>query len=111
MASQRAGRFLRGLAVGCEFGTELAVSLRHRFIFGFEKGPNVDRLMEVDVNMALERMGQIAASKMAATDVQETMVEQEPTHFLQHGNNVGARGAHRPEKGAMFGAQNNPHPN
>ncbi|KAG5866271.1 hypothetical protein JTB14_018811 [Gonioctena quinquepunctata] len=73
----------------------------------------MDRLMEVDVNTTLEKMVQIAGSKMAATDVQEAMMEQEPIHFLQHGNKAGARGARRPDvgdKGALFGEQKNPHP-
>ncbi|XP_037292810.1 uncharacterized protein LOC119188862 [Manduca sexta] len=39
---------LRGLAVYCEFGTELDTLLRDRFVLGFGLGPERDRLFECD---------------------------------------------------------------
>ncbi|KAL3269030.1 hypothetical protein HHI36_008113 [Cryptolaemus montrouzieri] len=37
---------VRGLAVSYEFGSELEVCLRHKFIMGFEKVRVLDRLLE-----------------------------------------------------------------
>lgn len=71
---------LRGLAVGCEFGAELKVCLRDKFLFGFGKGPVLDRLMEEKINVTFEKMVEIALSKMAAKDMQEATVKIEPVN-------------------------------
>lgn len=88
---------LRGLAVGCEFGSELKVCLRDKFIFGFEKGPILDRMMEERVTTDLEKMVSIAANKMAAQEIHDVMVKTEPIHHI--------RGARRPKQTARDGAQ------
>lgn len=83
---------LRGLAVGCEFGPELKVSLRDKFVFGFEKGAVMDRLMEEGIATDFERMVGLAASKMAAREIHDIMVKTEPIHHIQGGGSgVGAR--------------------
>ena len=74
---------LRGLAVGCEFGSELKICLRDKFIFGFEKGPILDRMMEEDVKTDLEKMVPIATNKMAAREIHEIMVKTEPIHHIR----------------------------
>lgn len=57
---------IRSLAVKCEFGAELEVCLRDRFISGFEKGPILDRLLEEKITVTLEEVTSVAENKMAA---------------------------------------------
>ncbi|XP_071056467.1 uncharacterized protein [Onthophagus taurus] len=81
-AKQWAAR-LRGLAVSCEFGAELQVCLRDKFVFGFEKGPIMDRLMEEEITKDFNGMVSLAVSKMAANEVRDVIIKQEEIHQLR----------------------------
>lgn len=63
---------VRSLAVNCEFGAELEVCLRDKFIFGFSRGPILDRLLEEKVSTAFEDVIAVAESKMAALSGKES---------------------------------------
>ncbi|XP_048488149.1 uncharacterized protein LOC119694483 [Plutella xylostella] len=61
---------LRGLAILCDFGSELEVLLRDRFVLGMSMGPERDRLFETDAatitfNKALELAQQAACARQA----------------------------------------------
>ena len=56
---------LRSLAVPCEFGNELEVLLRDKFIVGYERGSVLERLLEEKKSAKLEEIMAIAENKMA----------------------------------------------
>ncbi|XP_028161637.1 uncharacterized protein K02A2.6-like [Ostrinia furnacalis] len=81
------GARLRGLAVHCEFGTELDVVLRDRFVLGLNAGPERDRLFEQDSSTltfakALEIAQQAACARAAraASGGLHGVVKQEPVY-------------------------------
>ncbi|GJQ74339.1 hypothetical protein Trydic_g21221 [Trypoxylus dichotomus] len=81
---------VRSLATHWEFGQELDVCLRDRFIIGFPRGPVLDRRMEENVTITLADAMKIASNKMAAQDhygISEAgscaPVKEEPLHVLQ----------------------------
>ncbi|XP_049886860.1 uncharacterized protein LOC126381431 [Pectinophora gossypiella] len=96
---------LRGLAVHCEFGTELEVVLRDRFVLGFRSGPERDRLCEQDISSltlakALQIAQQAACARQArASDsVPAVIVKEEPlykTNANRAGRSGGGGGAER----------------
>ncbi|KAK9883635.1 hypothetical protein WA026_001807 [Henosepilachna vigintioctopunctata] len=57
---------IRSLAVSCEFGRELDISLRDRFVCGFEEGKILDRLLEENKEITFEDAINMGESKMAA---------------------------------------------
>lgn len=63
---------VRGLAVHCEFSTELQVMLRDRFIMGLEKGPVRDRLFEETNLISFVDAIRIAISKESFQVKQES---------------------------------------
>ena len=81
-AKQWAAR-LRGLAVACKFGDELKVCLRDKFVFGFEKGIVLDKLMEQEIKTDFESMVTLADSKMAANEAREIVVKREEINQLR----------------------------
>lgn len=101
---------LRGLAVGCEFGDELKVCLRDKFVFGFDKGPVLDRLMEEKVTSNFEEMVSLAASKSAAREIQETLIKTEPIHLVSEGRRFGNKKPGRRGKSQISANQQATHP-
>jgi hypothetical protein len=85
---------LRGLAVYCDFGSELDTLLRDRFVLGFRMGPGRDRLFEQDSKLltfaqALDVAQRAACARQArgaATDI----IKEEPVFrgALQHPRRV-----------------------
>ncbi|GJQ72688.1 hypothetical protein Trydic_g1346 [Trypoxylus dichotomus] len=92
------GARLRSLATQCEFGQELDVCLRDRFIMGFPTGPVLDRLLEENVTITLADAMKIASNKMTAQDhygIFETRscasVKEKRRHVLQGSRGKSAR--------------------
>ncbi|GJQ70038.1 hypothetical protein Trydic_g22521 [Trypoxylus dichotomus] len=89
---------VRSLATHYEFGQELDVCLRDRFIMGFPRGPVLDRLLEENVTITLADAVKIASNKMVAQDhygISEAglcaSVKEEPLHVLQESRGRSAR--------------------
>nr|XP_037874507.1 uncharacterized protein LOC119630119 isoform X2 [Bombyx mori] len=88
---------LRGLAVHCNFGTELDTLLRDRFILGLKVGPERNRLFEQDSNSltlsrAIEIAQETACARAARADVDggEQLIKQEVVYRVSERR---ARGA------------------
>ncbi|KAG6446575.1 uncharacterized protein LOC115441210 [Manduca sexta] len=65
---------LRGLAIYCDFGTELETLLRDKFILGLKMGPERNRLFEQDLksltlSKALEIAQQVSCARAARASV------------------------------------------
>ncbi|GJQ75301.1 hypothetical protein Trydic_g23488 [Trypoxylus dichotomus] len=80
---------VRNLATHCEFGQDLDVCLRDRFIMGFPTGPVLDRPLEENVTITLADVMKIASRKMATQDrygISEAglcaSVKEQPLHAL-----------------------------
>ncbi|GJQ73361.1 hypothetical protein Trydic_g3742 [Trypoxylus dichotomus] len=58
---------VRSLAMHCEFGQELDVSLRDRFIMGLPRGPVLGRLLEENDTITLADAMKIASNNNAVT--------------------------------------------
>ncbi|XP_047987039.1 uncharacterized protein LOC125233694 isoform X3 [Leguminivora glycinivorella] len=72
---------LRGLAVNCEFGTELDVLLRDRFVLGFNIGPERDRLFESDSEkLTLSKALEVAQQAACARQARTVVVKDEPVY-------------------------------
>ncbi|XP_063545209.1 uncharacterized protein LOC134753293 [Cydia strobilella] len=83
---------LRGLAVNCEFGTELDTLLRDRFVLGFNMGPERDRLFESDSKtLTLSKALEIAQQAACARQARTVVVKEEPVYRAQA--RAGRRGA------------------
>ncbi|XP_063394872.1 uncharacterized protein LOC134679886 [Cydia fagiglandana] len=83
---------LRGLAVNCEFGTELDTLLRDRFVLGFNMGPERDRLFESDSKtLTLSKALEIAQQAACARQARTVVVKEEPVYRAQA--RTGRRGA------------------
>ncbi|XP_073947742.1 uncharacterized protein [Choristoneura fumiferana] len=82
---------LRGLAVNCEFGVELEVILRDRFVLGFNMGPERDRLFESDCKtLTFAKALEVAQQAACARQARAQVVKEEPVFYT--GARAGRRG-------------------
>ncbi|KOB57463.1 reverse transcriptase, partial [Operophtera brumata] len=90
---------LRGLAVYCEFGTELDTLLRDRFVLGFGTGHERDKLFERDSKTltlaeALEVAQKASCARQArAGGAGAVVVKEEPVFYVRAGAGGVARSA------------------
>ncbi|CAH2217100.1 jg8233 [Pararge aegeria aegeria] len=69
---------LRGLAVYCDFGTELDTLMRDRFVLGFRAGPERDKLFECDSKSLTFGQAVEVAQKAACARQARVIVKEEP---------------------------------
>ncbi|XP_048488051.1 uncharacterized protein LOC105383898 isoform X4 [Plutella xylostella] len=70
---------LRGLAINCEFGTELDTLLRDKFVLGMNVGAERDRLFEMDAKtLTLSKALEVAQQAASARQARAAMVKEEP---------------------------------
>lgn len=96
---------LRGLAVYCEFGTELDTLLRDRFVLGFKTGRERDKLFECDSKtltfaQALEVAQKAACARQAR---EEVVVKEEPVYRVHEAGRRSTRGGGASNSGAGAG--------
>ncbi|KAK9708223.1 hypothetical protein QE152_g27358 [Popillia japonica] len=75
---------VRSIAVNCEFGAELEICLRDKFVCGFEKGPILDRMLEEKNEVSFDKMSDVANNKMAALENYKIpFVKEEPINHVR----------------------------
>ncbi|XP_044744348.1 uncharacterized protein K02A2.6-like [Coccinella septempunctata] len=93
---------IRSLAVSCEFGQELDICLRDRFVCGFEKGAILDRLLEEKKEITFEQAINVAENKMAACQsyqISGLEIKSEPLHHIRKRNNKSDEGKRHQAEG------------
>lgn len=90
---------VRTLAVNCDFGGELEVCLRDKFVHGFSQGPVLDRLLEEKVNSKFEDVVVLAENKVAAqnhyvSSQKLATVKTEPLCHIRGKYRTGEGGSH-----------------
>ncbi|XP_044760857.1 uncharacterized protein LOC123318303 [Coccinella septempunctata] len=93
---------IRSLAVSCEFGQELDICLRDRFVCGFEKGAILDRLLEEKKEITFEQAINVAENKMAACQsyqISGLEIKSEPLHHIRKRNNNSDEGKRHQAEG------------
>ncbi|XP_037968245.2 uncharacterized protein LOC119694332 [Plutella xylostella] len=85
---------LRGLAVYCDFGSELDTLLRDKFVLGMNDGPERDRLFEMDLaTTTLAKALEVAQQAACARQAKAVLVKQEPVYRMAAGNSGRGHGA------------------
>ncbi|KAK9696041.1 hypothetical protein QE152_g32148 [Popillia japonica] len=75
---------VRSMAVNCEFGAELEICLRDKFVCGFEKGPILDRMLEEKNEVSFDKMLDVASNKMAALENYKIpFIKEEPINHVR----------------------------
>ncbi|XP_069357535.1 uncharacterized protein [Maniola hyperantus] len=97
---------LRGLAVYCDFGTELDTLLRDRFVLGFRAGPERDKLFECDSKCLTFGQALEVAQKAACARQARVIVKEEPVFRVGERRKAGggqsqAKAGHGLEEGSQ----------
>lgn len=103
---------LRNLASKCEFGAELEVVLRDKFIMGLDNMKILERLFEEKVSISLDRAIELASIERKVT--QEHNVKEEIFNHRDHvhsrgGRGFGNRGVAQPQRRPRQGPQDGSH--
>ncbi|XP_044757743.1 uncharacterized protein LOC123315904 [Coccinella septempunctata] len=98
---------VRSLAVSCEFGKELDICLRDRFVCGFEKGVILDRLLEEKKDITFEQAIGTAENKMASSQsyqIGNPVKMEQLLHVRSHVNRLEGRRHSNSQKGSSASA-------
>lgn len=96
---------VRNLAAKCEFGNELEVVMRDKFVLGLQNSEVMRRLFEEKITISFEKAVEIANNQVSRHVGLELAVKEECFYQGHAQRSSGARDGHR--QGEQYGQRNN----